>query len=83
LFEPKKTDLGGEMEAMEATNKGPSVHSPALDTCPNGHPLPTTSTRCERCEDAAAARREIELAEKYPREWNELAAAEDALLHVP
>jgi hypothetical protein len=36
-----------------------------------------------RCEDAAAARREIELAEKHPREWNELAAAEDSLLHVP
>ena len=39
--------------------------------------------RCTRCEDAAAARREIELAEKYPAEWNELYAAEDSLLHVP
>jgi hypothetical protein len=36
-----------------------------------------------RCADAAAARREIALAEQYPREWNELDAAEDALLHVP
>jgi hypothetical protein len=52
-------------------------------TCPNGHPLPAASTRCMRCEDAKAARREIELAEKYPREWNDLASAEDALLHVP
>src|SRR6202021_2060054 len=26
--------------------------------CPNGHPLPTATPRCMRCEDAAAARRE-------------------------
>jgi hypothetical protein len=36
-----------------------------------------------RCEDAAAARREIELAEAHPREWNELVAAEEDLMHVP
>jgi|HubBroStandDraft_2_1064218.scaffolds.fasta_scaffold146822_2 hypothetical protein len=53
------------------------------ETCPNGHPLSAGSTRCMRCEDAQAAGREIYLAEHYPREWNELTAAEDALLHVP
>jgi len=36
-----------------------------------------------RCEDAAAARHEIELAEKHPVEWNELEAAEDSLMHAP
>ena len=51
-------------------------------TCPNGHPLSVASTRCMCCDDAAAARHEIYLAEKYPREWNELTAAEDALMHV-
>jgi hypothetical protein len=55
--------------------------SPA--TCPNGHAVPSASSRCMRCEDAAAARREIELAEKYPSEWNELEAAEDSLMHAP
>jgi uncharacterized DUF497 family protein len=34
--------------------------------CPNGHPLPCGVDRCLRCEDAAAARREIELAEAHP-----------------
>jgi hypothetical protein len=52
-------------------------------TCPNGHEVPSASARCMRCEDAAAARREIELAGKYPSEWNELEAAEDSLMHAP
>ena len=57
--------------------------APTAATCPNGHPLSVASAPCLLCEDAAAARREIELAEKHPREWNELAAALDALMHTP
>ena len=52
-------------------------------TCPNGHPLVAGATRCARCEDAAEARRELELADRYPREWSELDAALDALVGLP
>jgi hypothetical protein len=51
--------------------------------CPNGHEVSSPSSRCMRCEDAAAARHEIEMAEKFPSEWNELDAAEDSLMHAP
>jgi hypothetical protein len=70
-------------DETEATKRARIVSAPTLQACPNGHPLPCGVDRCLRCEDAAAARREIELAEAHPREWNELVAAEDALMHVP
>jgi hypothetical protein len=72
-----------EADELEATTGASVVPAPSLQMCPNGHPLPAASTRCMRCEDAAEARREIELAEAHPREWNELVAAEEAMMHVP
>ena len=68
---------------MQSTKSPAVAFAPSSATCPNGHRLSAPGSPCLLCEDAAAARREIELAEKHPREWNELAAALDALMDTP
>ncbi len=74
---------GRAWEPVSGTAANPDGGAGSRATCPNGHEVPSTSSRCMRCEDAAAARRKIELAETYPSEWNELDAAEDSLTHAP